>query len=164
MPKQIASLANFGDGSFGLLSGVWFTTETITDDDAWNKDESANVCYFMWQGEIYRAQEDPNDGYRSSLGPFHVLSKVMPYDVWDPSERCMIRYRQEVEHDADDHWRSPEKCDLIEFVSVITEKVVLTIGTTNTDDYYPSCVLHFDPRNLSHNQPTIDLLGRERKQ
>jgi hypothetical protein len=56
---------------------------------------------------------------------------------------------------------SEEKTDLLLFRSLATSKVVLEIGTANTDDYYPSCVLHFDPTALSHNHDVIDLLGRE---
>ena len=39
----------------------------------------------------------------------------------------------------------------IQFVDVITEKIVLEVGTDNTDDYYPYCVMYWTPENLSIN-------------
>ena len=146
----------------GLLSGVWFDKSSFKPYDWSEEEESRNVCYFMWQGQIYMAAEDPNDGYRSSLAFVEVCPDLFPASVWEPSERCETRYRESTEY-PEDTWRSPERCSIVEFVSVITGKIVLEIGTTNTDDYYPSCVLHFDPRNMSHNQPEIDLIGRGKR-
>lgn len=33
--------------------------------------------------------------------------------------------------------------DTIQFIDVVTGKVVLEIGTDNTDDYYPYCVMNW---------------------
>ena len=44
-----------------------------------------------------------------------------------------------------------EKNDTIQFIDVVTGKVVLEVGTDITDDYYPYCVLRWSPQNLAIN-------------
>jgi len=44
------------------------------------------------------------------------------------------------------------ECDIIRFIDKTTGLVVLEIGTTNTDDYYPSFVGIFNPQNMAVNQ------------
>lgn len=146
-------------GKVGLLSGVWTGHEQVKEYDWSEETVTANVMYFMWDGVIYMGAEDPSDGYRSSLRYIQRCPTLFPVNVWDPSERCSVRYVGEREtYPGGEDWK--EKTDILEFVSEVTGKVVMTLGTSNTDDYYPSCVLYFDPRALSHNQPEIDLLGR----
>jgi hypothetical protein len=41
--------------------------------------------------------------------------------------------------------------DTIQFIDVVTGKVVLEVGTDNTDDYYPYCVMNWYPENLACN-------------
>jgi hypothetical protein len=37
------------------------------------------------------------------------------------------------------------------FTDVVTGKVVLEVGTDNTEDYYPYCVMNWSPENLACN-------------
>lgn len=41
--------------------------------------------------------------------------------------------------------------DVLEFVDVETGKIILEVGTDNTDDYYPCFVGYFSPENMSSN-------------
>jgi hypothetical protein len=41
--------------------------------------------------------------------------------------------------------------DTIQFIDVVTGKIVLEIGTDNTDDYYLYCVMNCNPENLVIN-------------
>lgn len=42
--------------------------------------------------------------------------------------------------------------DILVFVDVKNGKEILKVGTGNTDDYYPYCVLEYTPENLSCNR------------
>lgn len=122
-----------------LLSGVQFGTTRVTAD---YDDEVAQQILFILDGETYAATEDPNDGYRSSLG---YISRVN-HDVINrfPPVRVAAVLRSEAPDDNYAH-------DIVDFVDLCTLKVVMSIGTDNTDDYYPWFVAAFHPENLSVN-------------
>lgn len=42
--------------------------------------------------------------------------------------------------------------DTLELIDVVTGKVVLEVGTDNTDDYYPSFVSAFWPEHMASNE------------
>jgi len=141
----------------GLLSGVWFASEL--NQDEFNGWQDAQVCYFMFDGYIYRIQEDPEDGYRSHHRDIEVCHGLMPVNIWEPSEPVWVRHVTRIQDE--DYSSRFEACDVLEFMSQHTKKNVLVIGTLRIDDYYPSFTAHFDCRNLSHNQGVVDLIGSE---
>jgi hypothetical protein len=44
-----------------------------------------------------------------------------------------------------------EEHDILDLIDVVTGKVVLSVGTGNTDDYYPYWVAEFTPENMGAN-------------
>lgn len=120
-----------------LLDGVDFLRISKDDDNYY----TASVCRFRLNGTTYIATEDPSDGYRSMLGSIKTTNDN-PVNIFPPVEVVGV-YRY------GDTYR--EK-DIIEFVDVYTGKVVLEIGTDNTNDYYPSFVAHFSPENMVVNK------------
>jgi hypothetical protein len=76
--------------------------------------------------------EDPSDGYRSfGVSPDYIRVPVR-VSRWTKGER---------EGEADG----------LEFTDRRNGKVVLRVGTDNTDDYYPSFVCDWRPQNLADN-------------
>ena len=95
----------------------------------------ADVLRFELDGVTYGAVEDPNDGYRSSMAELRVY-EGRPAHTFDPVD-CQVVYRSE---------QGYESCDLIEVIA--NGHVVLSVGTGNTNDYYPYFVARWDPTPL----------------
>ncbi len=109
-------------------------------EDSYSSD--GEVFIFILDGKTYKAIEDPSDGYRSMMqdlqetdeqvknmfGPQVVIGRMVEDDVY-------------------------QRNDIIEFVNPDTGRVVLQLGTSNWDDYYPSCVMNFYPEELTINKP-----------
>lgn len=123
------------------LTGVDDTT--ISKKIYGNDFGNASVINFILDGVVYSAIEDPSDGYRSSMEEIVIVDDVKVKNVFQP---CQVKA----------HWSSDEKNEVVEFVDTTTGKTVLAIGTANTDDYYPSFVGGFQPKNMASNQPTSE--------
>lgn len=114
------------------LSGVSFDTiEPDKAEDGWHQDDAANSCTFILDGKAYQAIEDPSDGYRSTM---RVLRKVSVKDVKNRFEPVTVLCRLQTERPFGG------SCDLLEMLETVKGKAVLTVGTDNNDDYYPSFV------------------------
>ena len=113
--------------------------KTLTGVD-FSKDGDASVCRFELDGVVYSVAEDPCDGYRSTAKDVAVggdLQNRFPgHKVF-----CM--------HVGD---QFSCECGILELVDVETSKVVLSVGTDSTDNYYPFYVAEFSPENLKINQ------------
>lgn len=118
------------------LSGVSF--EQFYDNEC---HEDAQVCNFILDGVTYTATEDPSDGYRSSMRSLIVSDKKLK-NMFKPVKVLVARRENHT-------W---QKDDILDFTDVITAKIVLSIGTENTDDCYPSFVAWWRPENLVHNK------------
>lgn len=122
------------------LSGVDMSHESIkTLGDSF---EDANVINFVLDKKTYTATEDPSDGYRSSMRDI-VVTDFRVRNTF-PIIRVMGIMR------ANDTYG--DENDVVDFYDVETAKVVLSVGTRNTDDYYPSFVAEFTPENMATNQ------------
>ena len=144
----------------GLLLGVWFTEAKIDDSDY----DLSSCVYFMLDGIIYVVRENPDDGYRSHLRDVVVNNSLMPVNVWSPPEPVFCTYIEKWEDSVttdvtDDDYYRQEELALVEVVSTKTKKLVLTFGTSNTNDYYPSFVGVFHPENMGINERHADLFG-----
>ena len=117
-----------------------YTIEFDTEQQSFYGD--ANVVDFVLDGRVFSAVEDPEDGYRSSLGKILVDRVASVKNMFPPCHVIASR-RQDREY---------EKNDMIDFVDVLTSKVVLSVGTENTDDYYPYFVGIFDPTAMCYNE------------
>jgi hypothetical protein len=99
--------------------------------------DRANVIRFILDGIIYSVFEDPNDGYRSSMGDIFIDGEVK--NVFDPVEVVC-------EKKADDEH---ENFDVLLMINPLISKVVVEFGTENIGDYYPSFVGSFYPVYLT---------------
>ena len=122
------------------LDGVDFDNTQVRDyGDAY---EQCQVMRFRLDGTIYCAIEDPSDGYRSCMRSFAVEHGPMQ-NVFPPVQ-VVARHRTSGAHTDVD--------DVLELIDVVNGNVVLEVGTTNTDDYYPSFVAAFHPELMAVNQ------------
>lgn len=105
--------------------------------------EDAEVIRFRLDGVTYVGIEDPSDGYRSSLGTLHVSPDAQIKNAFPPVKVLGL---------MKDHGEYGRKNDTLQLIDVVTGKVVLEVGTDNTDDYYPWFVGMFDPTAMVSNE------------
>lgn len=108
-----------------------------------------DVMRFTLDGIHYLATEDPDDGYRSMLGTFDVVSDG-PTTTFDPIP-VVISVSDEsydATHRNADYYKDT-------FTGILTMcdarngQVILQVGTKDWDDYYPYCVMEWTPENIS---------------
>lgn len=115
------------------LSGVDIGSDTHNQEDC-------ATIKFILDGIIYKAIEDPSDGYRSACEEIvvvkdHVANRFKAHQVFGKMKDSGYGTH-----------------DTVQFIDVKTNKIVLEVGTDNTDDYYPCCVMSFIPENLYINR------------
>lgn len=107
--------------------------------------EDASLIRFRLDNVVYTAIEDPSDGYRSSMDRLYASPSEPMRNVFPPV-KVVGRKR------ADDTW---SKNDTLELFDPETGKIIVEVGTDNTDDYYPSFVSSFHPENMAANQVAL---------
>ena len=119
------------------LSGVEFGE---VKDDYYS---DSTVIHFILDGIVYSAVENPSDGYRSSLREIFInKNRNVVKNKFEPVE-VLATMRK------DSHY---ENNDVLDFYDIKTSKIVLSVGTKNYDDWYPSFVANFNPENMIINQ------------
>lgn len=103
--------------------------------------EDASVIRFRLDGVVYTAIEDPSDGYRSSMEKLFASPDAEVKNVFPPI-RVLARKKANETYQVN---------DTLELIDLSTAKVVMEVGTDNTDDYYPSFVSAFFPQNMATN-------------
>lgn len=121
-----------------ILSGIERGVVQITRYSYHTDD--ANYTKFCLDGVNYMALEDPDDGYRSYLTELYTVDEPCQ-TIIPPTEVLGV-----MEDDT-----NYGKMDVLRFIDIITSKVVLRVGTADTDDYYPYCVQEWIPENLACN-------------
>lgn len=108
-------------------------------------DESTTVDFIL-DDKIISVVENSDDGYRSSMEEIIINRKgVNITNRFTPVEVVgMFRVGSKYEIN-----------DIIDFVDIITGKVVLSVGTGDTNDYYPYFVGEWKPENLCLNRYAI---------
>jgi len=101
-------------------------------------DESGDILNFVLDGKIYSAFEDGNDGYRSILGVILVTEGAL--ENMFEAVGVLGVMKEGVDY------------DILDLYDVANGKIVLSVGTDYTDDYYPWFVAEFEPRNLHVNE------------
>jgi hypothetical protein len=119
------------------LSGV--DRGHIADDSLFR---DAKTLKFVLDGKTYTAIEDPNDGYRSTCRNLEVIDGNHAANRFPP-QRVMAVMRKDGDYC---------KNNVLELLDTVTGKVVLSVGTENTNDYYPMCIMSFNPENMAINQ------------
>lgn len=132
----------FFEGKAFYLTGVDTSTAS---HDRWGDGDRMEECQaisFTLDGVTYMAVEDPDDGYRSHLEAIRIVDGSKVVNRFPPCH--VIAFRQ-----PDDDYG---KNDVIQFKDTTTGEVVLEIGTSNVDDYYPCYVGSFHPQAMAINQ------------
>ncbi len=96
------------------------------------------IVNFVLDGVTYTATEDPSDGYRSYLDSL-VISDYKPVNTFPP---CVVNAVMNSDH---------EDNVILDFIDVTTGKIVFSLGTDYSDDYYPRFVANFDPTAMVVN-------------
>lgn len=104
-----------------------------------------DVIHFQLGPTTYSMYEDPDDGYRSHLGKIEVDQ----HEITNTFAPCVVVCT----HHTITHgqYENGKAVDILEIRCAETGKLIIEVGTDNTDDYYPSCVMSFNPENLPHN-------------
>jgi hypothetical protein len=123
-----------------VLSGVEMNNVSIKNEYG-NDYEDCQCISFMIDGKTCTAIEDPQDGYRSSMREIKVsLTPLKTH--FEPVEVMCEHVTGHEEYQS----------DILEIKDVKSGKVILEVGTDNTDDYYPFFVCRWQPENMYINQ------------
>lgn len=118
-----------------ILSGVDYEFEHCKQHI---HDSYTNVINFVLDDVCYTAVEDDNDGYRSAMDKLFVSNYL-------PKQRFSVVVFAHMRENF-----SRER-GILDFYDVKNGKLVLSVGTDNTEDYYPCFVDNFTPENMSIN-------------
>lgn len=116
-----------------LLTGCDESTKQIQE---YGELQDCGVINFTLDGKTYSACEDPNDGYRSSMREI-IESETPTTNTFPP-----VKVSAQLAVPASDG------SNILELTCLATGKIVLRVGTDNSDDYYPSWVASFTPENF----------------
>lgn len=120
------------------FSGCELTSEDI---ECFYGVENCGICLFMLDGVTYKAVEDPDDGYRSYCRDLRISEKNPRYCF--PAIEVVCSMMKD---------RNYERNDVLVVRDAENGKVILQVGTRNTDDYYPYCWFKYTPENMACNQ------------
>lgn len=119
-----------------MFSGI--DRKTIEKKTYGEYTEQVECVLFILDGVTYRGVEDPNDGYRSSMDALEVSEDAVS-NVFPPKE-VLCKHRDKNRYSGED--------DVLEIYNM-NGGLILEIGTSNIDDYYPSFVCNFSAEELS---------------
>ena len=108
--------------------------------------EDANFIKFRLDGIVYVAIENPDDGYRSSMDKIYIATSKKDRIIKNAFTGCRVLGAMKKERGY--------QHDVLQLTDMVTGKVVLEVGTYNSDDYYPYFVSTFTPENMAINQPS----------
>lgn len=106
-----------------------------------NSEYDAEYVIFMLDGNCYKIEEDPSDGWRS-------YAKDVEEYHGEMSRRCILPYPIKVICYMDDN----QDNNILKFMDVENGKIFLLIGTERTDDWYPQCRFEYTPENIHLNE------------
>lgn len=124
-----------------MLDAVDFETVAIPAYEGSDSLEDARTCRFRLDSRVFAAVENPDDGYRSSMRDLVEQPNAKMANIF-PAMQVLAMHRKKSDY---------HDCDLLDLVDTTTGKVVLTVGTDNSDDYYPSFVAIFSPEHMKAN-------------
>ena len=103
--------------------------------DFYSYSNEYQVCRFRLDGLVYVAKEDAEDGYRSMMSELFISKDSDMKNVFP--ERLVY-----CEMEAGDN-------DILNIYDTETKQVILSVGTSNFNDWYPCFVAHFDPTAMA---------------
>lgn len=112
------------------LAGKQYTLKGCDLD--MHPDKLAGIIRFTLGRHTYQATEDPQDGWRSSMDSIVLWG--------EPCKRTFPGIKVEA------RMRQPEYSHHVLELTLVgnSGRVILSVGTDNTDDYYPSWTAYFD--------------------
>ena len=107
------------------------------DDNIPDKENLEDGVCFILDGEKYQVYTNPDDGWRS------YISELFKEDV-----QCANRFESE------DVFVVYEESSDFKGIKMYTMsgKIIVELGTSNWDDWYPCAINHFYPENLAINK------------
>lgn len=122
-----------------ILSGV---SIGYAEKNELDNDSPVSVDFIL-DGKNVSVIEDPDDGYRSSMREVTVdRNGFACTNLFDAISVLGMRR-------ADDQFGTN---DVIDFIDISNGKIILSVGTGNTDDYYPYFVSSWIPENMFVNE------------
>jgi len=104
--------------------------------------DDATVMDVILDKKIISIVEDPSDGYRSSMREILInREEAVVKNIFKPVE--VFGFFREGD------------CSIVDFVDVLSYRIVLSVGTENNDGYYPCFVALWLPKNLYLNKYSI---------
>jgi hypothetical protein len=120
-----------------ILSGIEVGTRKIK---VFSWEEDCNYIKFILDGTTYLAVENPDDGYRSYMEELQIVDEKCEVKLPDIEVCCHMRENGKYEEN-----------DILVFIDSVNGEEILVIGTGNTDDYYPYCVMEYSPEKMHCN-------------
>lgn len=137
-PKKWGILSGVENGPAGLDPDVDPGVAKAFAQQGCQIDSVANSFSFCVNGRTWTAFENPEDGYRSSLGLI-AMREGNYCSTTFPSVALTPRLEFSTYKDA----------VLLLLVHPATQEIALQVGTQDHDDYYPCFVASHDPKVLS---------------
>lgn len=113
--------------------------------------EDAMVACVRLDGVLYEFKEDPSDGYRSGLEYARVIEpEVVPAGALAVFPPVVVEARLCTNAEPSSTYRDASD-EILYLVRESDGATIMTVGTDNLDDYYPSFVHRWSPEGF---QPT----------
>jgi hypothetical protein len=103
--------------------------------------EDPNTMTFVLDGVAYRVTEDPSDSYHSSMRDIEIVDATVS-NTFAPV-KVVGRHRTSSKYSGED--------DVLELIDAANGEVILEVGTSNLDDYYPCYEAGFYPDRMAVN-------------
>jgi hypothetical protein len=102
---------------------------------------------------VFKVFENPDDGYRSHLGPIDYSDMHSSLFFDKPIARVRIESFDADDCDIDDdRFWSSQRSRGYRLIDVVDGHVWLEFGTSNYDDYYPCFVFRHTPKEENKNR------------
>ena len=112
-----------------------------TEYESFGYVEQTNYVKFTLDGTHYYAIENPSDGYRSYMEEMQI-SENSP-EIKIPFVEVLCRMRDSNIYETN---------EVLDFIDLKNGKKIFSVGTANTDDYYPYVVFEYHPENIHYNE------------
>lgn len=156
LAPRLASLSDLAElasqtGGLLLLSGADNSLAGLEPEDfeplGLSFDSAANAFSFCVNGRTLTAIEDPDDGYRSTLGALILREGELCKNRF-PALPLRPRFYNTYDGDSPaliegDPMIASRQASLMDLVEDGAEEALLSVGTDYSEDYYPSCVSYF---------------------
>lgn len=123
-----------------IISGCEYTNDSL----------GFRAMIFILDGQTYLATCDPDDGYRSYLGGFFKTERQCHKNLPDIHIEIQHQVKREI-------ISAYERRDYKGYGFIIKdprfkEDILIELGTDYSEDYYPTCVMHYMPENIKEVQ------------